>query len=170
MTLGAFLQVRGPCVLRRGLAMRPLDQQRLFRACSGAPDRRGAHLHAGKARAQRIDGAIAPCDGAAGVFWQAERHHLGAHALIQIPRDDQKARGNRTGEPVKSSLNLKAWLNCPKAESARPIAALSSCHIEAEAPSHALHRRRCCLHIRARLSRLVWAKGQTGDVPLFVEH
>src|SRR5271169_5974132 len=64
--------------------MRPLDQQRLLRACRGAPDRRGAHPHAGKARAQRIGRAVAPRDGAPGVFRQAERQLLGAHALVRI--------------------------------------------------------------------------------------
>jgi hypothetical protein len=59
--------------IERGLGMLPLDQQRLFRACGGAPDRRGAHPYAGKAGAQRIGRAVAPRDGAPGVFRQRSR-------------------------------------------------------------------------------------------------
>src|SRR6266852_8836619 len=56
-----------------GLALGPFDQQRLFRSSCGAPDGRGAHPHAGKARAQPIGRAFPPGDRAPSMFRQAER-------------------------------------------------------------------------------------------------
>jgi len=49
-----LVERRKPILGGSGLTLGPLDQQRLFGSFCGAPDGRGAHAHAGEARAQRI--------------------------------------------------------------------------------------------------------------------
>src|SRR5215831_19360172 len=74
---------REPILGRCGFALWPLDQQRLFRACAASSRWRGAHPNTGKARAQAIIAALAPCDRPPGMFRQTERQLLDAHALPQ---------------------------------------------------------------------------------------
>src|SRR5271166_5373570 len=62
-----------PILGRLGLAGRPFDEQRLFSAFRGPPDRSSAHPQAGKARAQGLVGAFPPGDCAPRVLGQAER-------------------------------------------------------------------------------------------------
>src|SRR5437764_7975212 len=66
------------------LAFGPFDQQRLLRSLVGAPDRRSAHAHAGKARCEPLVRAFAPRDRAPGSLGQAERQLLGAHARPRL--------------------------------------------------------------------------------------
>src|SRR5512145_3574124 len=77
---GALGQRREPVLRGLVLAFGPLDQQRLLGPLLGAPDGRGAHAHAGKARGEPRVRAFAPCDRAPGMPRQAERQLLGAQA------------------------------------------------------------------------------------------
>src|SRR5260370_21404297 len=52
----------------RGLVLGPFDEQCFFAEPCFAPDRRGAHTHAGKARLQLLVRAFPPRDGAPGVL------------------------------------------------------------------------------------------------------
>src|SRR5215475_2299417 len=53
-----------------GLALGPLDEQRLFSETCFAPDWRNAHAHTGKARPQLLIGAFPPRDSAPGALGQ----------------------------------------------------------------------------------------------------
>jgi hypothetical protein len=73
-----FGKRRQPVLGRLALVLRPLDQQSFLRSPLGAPfvAMRGANPQAGKARAQRLGRALAPCNRAPSRFRQAERQRL----------------------------------------------------------------------------------------------
>ena len=69
----------------RGLRLSngPFDQERFFASFRGASDRRGAHPHAGKARAQLIVRSLPPGDRAPSMLRQTERQLFGAQTRLQ---------------------------------------------------------------------------------------
>jgi hypothetical protein len=81
-------------------------------------DRRGAHPHAGKARAQRIGPTVAPSDGAPGAFWQAERQRLGAHRSSRSATARQRAVCGAHQFAKKSARRVGAYKSLAKVEQA----------------------------------------------------
>src|SRR5258708_1648018 len=91
---------RQPVLGGVGLRLRPFDQQPFLPLLCLAPNRRRPPADARKAPGQRIGPTIAPADVAPGLFRQAQRQSLGAHARAQLAllaNLAQLERGNDRG-------------------------------------------------------------------------